>query len=214
MIVDSSPKLFVSEEASLLADLAGIKLDLEFALFCFERFDCNKLFKFSHLGEERTNYALATAGLIHYRRAFNGGQRRFDLRSAMFSACPQCQEISNELYVIANKQIAHSASNYEIIGAPIQVAIDRETQEAHFRGVCGNSVYASLMPEIRRLDSLCHLRFLLSQVVEPEIKRLEHAIGALIAGLSSEDLKALPDGFPPNETNLLKKRNWPPRAEF
>ena len=213
MIVDNRPKLFISEETSLLADLDGIKLDLEFSLFCFERFNCNKLFKFAHLGEDRTNYALATAGLIHYRRAFNGGQRKFDLQKAMITACPQCKAISSELYDIANKQIAHSASNYEINGAPIQVSIDRETQEASFRGISGNSVHASLMPEIRRLDAISHINFLLKLVIEPEIQRLKDVVEIKISCLSSQELKALPDGYPPHETNFLKQRNWPPRAE-
>ena len=214
MVVDIKPKVMISHDASILADLNGIEMDLDFALFCFERFDSNKLFKFNHLGEDRINYALATSALIHYRRAFNTGVRRFKLHEKMIAECPCCAVLHSELKALADKQVAHSISNHEVVGTPISVAIDRDSGEATFRGVSSNSTYASLMSENRRMDAVYHVRFLLKFVVEPEMTRLQYAISETAKHLTSNELKSLPDGYPPHEKNLLKQRNWPPRAEL
>lgn len=209
-----TPKLLRMPEAEALADLRSVRMDIDFSLFCFERFDAHKLFKMNLIEEQSHHYALATAALIHYRRAFNSGVRKHKLEKSMIEGDPEHYRIHKELCDIANWQISHSVSSHELIGAQIQIAIEEDGRTAAFQSMGNNSTVGSLMSEQGRLDAISHIRYLISEQIEPEQQRLEAAISEFASKLSSDELMALPDGFPPNETNLLKRRTWPREQKF
>jgi hypothetical protein len=203
--VNIIPKLLSTEEFYNLIDLQTITTDIKFAKYCFENFDCNNLFRLQFLPDRQKDYAFATAGLVHYRRAFNTGTRTYKINAYIEKEGAERSALHKRLIDIADKQIAHFASGYERISPAISVAIDQTTGEASIRGISGNAVFASLMSEQTRLDAISHFQYLLSAVIAPLECQLETVVLQQAASLTSGELKDLPDGFPPHQDDPLKR---------
>lgn len=203
------PKILSIEESFDLADIKTIKEDIKLAKYCFENFSCNNLFKFDLIHEYYRGYALATAGLVHYRRAFNTGTRKYKISVGTEDANPDRISLHQRLIELANKQIAHFASGYERVSPAISVAIDQETGDASVRGIFGGGVFTSLMSEATRMEAIAHFHYLLVDAIEPIERQLEARILEQASLLTPDEIKNLPDGFPPVQDDALKRSLWP-----
>jgi hypothetical protein len=207
MRVTVKPRLLAIPSVFRLSDLHLIAGDLAVARKNFSATIGNNRI-ISH--DSILSYSLCCSGLIHYRRAFNTGVRRYRLTDEIVSeVAPTYFELHRYLWDMADKYVAHSCNEFEQLLATVHVA-EGDDGIFRFSGIGRQASAIELLSEQGTSQSILLINLLISGFIEPEVARLEDEVRNYCAKLSSEELKALPDGFaPPGNANPKRTRVWP-----
>jgi hypothetical protein len=202
------PKLLQSQAANDRADLETILQDLEHVMGCCELL----LHRGTHPLTDLEAKALIDSVVIRYRRCFTGGQRaRLDpktlpsLRGALIAR-------HDFFWNLANKHIAHSVNGFELNASVIHVAEDGNGQL--LRGGLGSRGSATLELSLDDIHQFCDLvQDLVTDVTAHHIS-LSKEVELDVEAMSDEEVRALPEGYPPCEAKIdvSRHRQWPKRA--
>ena len=128
-------------EASDLADLTGIRYDLESACALAEELK-STLVDILDGGNSRPNVldALSTAVLVRYCRPFSSGVRRKSLKDNILAVLNKNQRAKHEhLQAFRDKHIAHSVNAYEENQPVARYVVERVHHEGVYAVECHHS---------------------------------------------------------------------------
>jgi len=138
----------------------------------------------SHSGN--LSYSLCCSGLIHYRRAFNTGVRKFQLSDEIVRLiAPAHFGLHRCLWDMADKYVAHSCNDFEQLLATIQVA-EGDDGTFRFQGIGRQANATELLSEERTSQSISLINSLILDFIEPEMTRLESEIETYCAKLRAD----------------------------
>jgi hypothetical protein len=190
-IMESAPRSYVLEcypafpEAARLADLSGIRDDLESVLS-----HCSELEK--QIDKNWREFvvwdALASHAVILYARCFASGLRERLQHELMDKAPPDLASAHDFFINLRNKHIAHSVNAFEENVAVVCVRMDgREPQQVESVRIQSRRFMAVEAAQVRLLRALAEwLRKQVEQAYEDEYRR----VLALAAALPLHDIVA------------------------
>jgi hypothetical protein len=213
MRISAKPKLLANPTVFRLSDLHLIHGDLSVAR---ENFAATAG-QYRIIGPgDISAYSLCCSGLIHYRRAYNTGLRKNAQLSdeIVRSATPKLHEHHRHLIDLTDKYVAHSCNQYEQLAITIQVN-EGDDGIARFGGLGRQGSSIELLSERQIELSILLIEGLVDEYLKPEMSRLENEIRVACAKLSSDELRALPDGFAPvSDANPKTTRRWPHSGKY
>jgi hypothetical protein len=213
MRVTAKPKFLAHPNVFRLSDLHLIRGDLFVAR---ENFNTT-VGQYRMIGpDDISSYSFCCSGLIHYRRAYNTGLRKGAQLSdeIVRRVTPSYFEHHRFLIDLTDKYVAHSCNQYEQLAVTVQVN-EGEDGVARFGGLGRQAGSIELLSGTQIRQSIELIDKLVEGFLAPEMDGLEKEIKALCAKLSSDELKALPDGFAPvSDADPKHIRQWPHSGKY
>ena len=170
---------FEGSTAAVLADLVAIEADLKQAKQWFARILDER--------DETIKFALLSAALIKYRRAFNTGVRKNLVHEDVDDLGPIAPDLHQYLNDMASKFIAHSVNAFEQVAA--FVATNDETQE--ILGIGHFYIYSSA-EDPENVKNFIVLIDLILRKVGPRIEQARRNCDAEARALGYSEIKNLP----------------------
>lgn len=210
MRVTVKPRLLNIPEVGELTDVQSALRDLMIAKRCFAA--AKNRDRLPSYTLDITGYALCCSALIHYRRAFDASKRQDNLSAERLSALLGDQApIHQHLWALSNRYVAHKVNQYEQHSATVSVA-ERADGSATFNGIGAQGSTIEIISETDILLALHLIEVIETGYLTPLAESLKARIAEHCQKMSSDELRALPEGFaPPGSSDPDHLSNWPPK---
>jgi hypothetical protein len=213
MRISATQKLLANPSVFRLSDLHLVRGDLHIAR---ENFAMTAGRYRIISPDDISAYSLCCSGLIHYRRAYNTGLRKNAQLSdeIVRRIAPEYYDHHRDLIDLTDRYVAHSCNQYEQLAVTVQVN-EGEDGIARFGGLGRQGASIELLSGKQIELSISLIDRLVDAFLAPQMNGLESEIKATCAKLSSNELRALPDGFAPvSDANPRKTRQWPHAGKY